>query len=58
LKRPNSDPWGLFMADPIGKLPQKMCLFFWAYFIHIEKRNNFVADFFSIRVLFRQENSI
>jgi hypothetical protein len=31
---------------------------FCAYFIRFEKRNNFVEDFFSIRALFRRENSI
>jgi hypothetical protein len=33
-------------------------LVFWAYFIRIAKRNNFVEEFFSIRALFRRENSI
>jgi hypothetical protein len=42
----------------MGNLPQKMCLFFWAYFIRITERNNFVKDFFSIQALFRRENSI
>jgi hypothetical protein len=32
---------------PKGNLPQKMCLFFWAYFIRIAKRNNFVEEIFS-----------
>jgi hypothetical protein len=36
-------------------MPQQICLFFWAYFIGIAKRNNFVEDFFSIRALFRRE---
>jgi hypothetical protein len=31
----------------MGNLPQKICLFFWAYFIPIAKRNNFVEEFFS-----------
>jgi hypothetical protein len=33
-------------------------LVFLAYFIRIAKRNNFVEEIFSIRVLFRRENSI
>jgi hypothetical protein len=32
-----------------------MCLFF-AYFIRIAKRNNFVEEIFPIRALFRREN--
>jgi hypothetical protein len=42
----------------MGNLPQKLCLIFFAYFIRIAKRNNFVEEFFSIRALFRRENSI
>jgi hypothetical protein len=41
----------------MGLFPQKMCLFFW-HFIRIANRNNFVEEFFSIRALFRRENSI
>jgi hypothetical protein len=33
-------------------------VFFWAYFIRIARRNNFVEENFSIRALFRRENSI
>jgi hypothetical protein len=33
-------------------------LVFWAYFIRFGKRHNFVEEFFSIRALFRRENSI
>jgi hypothetical protein len=35
-----------------------MCLLFWAYFIRIAKRNNFIDEFFSIRALFRREKLI
>jgi hypothetical protein len=42
----------------MGKFPQKMCLFFWAYFIRIEKRSNFVEDFFSIPAPFRRERNL
>jgi hypothetical protein len=42
----------------MGNLPQKMSLFFWAFFICIAKRNNFVEEIFSIQALFRRENSI
>jgi hypothetical protein len=38
-----------------GKLALKKS---WAYFIRFEKRNNFEEDFFSIRALFRRENSL
>jgi hypothetical protein len=37
---------------------KKCACFFWAYFIRIAKRNNFVEEFFSIRALFLRENSI
>jgi hypothetical protein len=57
-------PYTLWMCQenyetmkPMGKFPQNnvsIC----AYFIRIEKRNNFVEDFFSIRAFFRRENSI
>jgi hypothetical protein len=45
------NPW-------MGLFPQKIDLFFLAYFIRIAKRNNFVEENFSIRTLFRRENSI
>jgi hypothetical protein len=41
----------------MGLFYQKMCLFFFAYFICIAKRNNFVEEICSIRALFRRENS-
>jgi hypothetical protein len=37
---------------------KKWASFFWAYFIRIAKRNNFVEEFFSIRAFFRREKSI
>jgi hypothetical protein len=37
---------------------KKWASFFWAYFIRIAKRNNFVEEIFSIRAHFRRENSI
>jgi hypothetical protein len=37
---------------------KNVLVFFWANFICIAKRNNFVEEFFSIRTLFRRENSI
>jgi hypothetical protein len=37
---------------------KKCAWFFWAYFIRIAKRNNFVEEIFSIRALFHRENSI
>jgi hypothetical protein len=37
---------------------KKFACFFWSYFIRNAKRNNFVEEFFSIRALFRRENSI
>jgi hypothetical protein len=40
----------------MGYLPQKMCMYFWAYFIRMAKRNNFVEVFYSILALFRREN--
>jgi hypothetical protein len=42
----------------MDNLPQKKSLVFWAYFIRFGKRNNFVEEIFSIRALFRRENSI
>jgi hypothetical protein len=36
---------------------KKCACFFWACFIRIAKRSNFVEEFFSIRALFRRENS-
>jgi hypothetical protein len=42
----------------MDNLPQNFLKFFCVYFIRLGKRNNFVEDFFSIRALFRRENSI
>jgi hypothetical protein len=39
----------------MDNFPQK---FFFVYFIRFDKRNNFVEEIFSIRALFRRENSI
>jgi hypothetical protein len=44
--------------DVMDNLRQKNIKYFWAYFIRFGKRNNFVEEFFSIRALFRRENSI
>jgi hypothetical protein len=58
-KKSNFDPQ--FWIDHhfwlMGNFPQKKKVFC-AYLIRINKQNNFVQETFSIRALFRQENSI
>jgi hypothetical protein len=58
FRKPSLHLLRLFSDNYYPTCLKKFACFFWAYFIRIAKRNNFVEEFFSIRALFRRENSI